>query len=65
MNTRDIPVDPDRVAKWQALGAQAPKIQHAFPELDADDREFLLSGVTPEEHDSLFPAEGEDECDDS
>ena len=28
-----------------------------FPDLDADDREFLLNGSTPEEHAWLFPPE--------
>lgn len=29
-------------------------IQDAFPSLNADEREFLLSGLTPEEFDALF-----------
>jgi len=31
--------------------------QDAFPQLDADDREFLKTGITPEEWDAAFPEE--------
>ncbi len=35
---------------WEASSvARRPLIQQAFPDLSADDREFLLTGVTPEE----------------
>lgn len=37
-------------------------IQDAFPTLSDDDREFILTGITPEEWDSLFPEEVEEEC---
>lgn len=30
------------------------KIQHAFPFLNADQREFLMTGITSEEWDELF-----------
>lgn len=36
--------------KWQG-GAL---IQDAFPMLDADQREFLLTGITPDEWDAMF-----------
>ena len=29
VNTREIPVDPARVAEWDALGGEAPKVQAA------------------------------------
>lgn len=60
VNTREIPVDPARVAEWEALGGGAPKIQDAFPDLGADDREFLLFGITPEEEASAFPPEAQE-----
>jgi len=34
------------------------KIQDAFPHLSADDREFIMTGVTADEWDNVF---GEDE----
>lgn len=40
-------------------------IQAAFPDLPAGDREFLISGISPEAFDSMFgnPFEDEDEDD--
>jgi hypothetical protein len=34
-------------------------IQDAFPQLSADDREFIKTGITPEEWDALFGGEEE------
>ena len=31
-------------------------IQNCLPHLSADDREFLMTGVTPEEWDAAFPS---------
>ena len=39
-----------RLQRW--LGGQL--IQHAFPELSADQREFLMTGITPEKWDVMF-----------
>lgn len=40
---------------------EGPKryIQNAFPYLSADDREFLISGMSPEGFDRLFPPDDE------
>ena len=38
-----------------------PNIQGIFPELSNEDREFLISGITPEEWDATFPKGDEDE----
>lgn len=52
-NTMILPVDSDRVADWlkarrdDPLGA--PLVQDAFPDLSDEQREFLLTGVTPDE----------------
>lgn len=43
--------------KWTMLGNL---IQVAFPELDASEREFLMSGITPEEWARLFPNSDDD-----
>jgi hypothetical protein len=32
-------------------------IQEAMPNLSADDREFIMTGITPEEWNSAFPDE--------
>lgn len=47
--------------QWQAfLNDELGLIQDAFPHLSADEREFLLTGITPEEWDELYK-EVEDE----
>lgn len=49
-HTRDIAVTEEQLAEWRA-GAL---IQNAMPALSVDDREFLMTGVTPEEWASSF-----------
>ena len=53
-NTMELPLthrEYDRgVAKWEA-GAL---IQNAFPMLNADQREFVKTGITPAVWDSMF-----------
>lgn len=48
--TREIDVTQDQIDVWEA-GELA---QDAFPHLSADDREFIMSGITPEEWEELF-----------
>jgi hypothetical protein len=49
--TLDIPVNPEDYVAWlQGYGA----IQELMPYLNANDREFILSGITSEEWHSLF-----------
>lgn len=57
LHTRDIPVNHQKYQKWISLGVKAPHVQDMFPELSPDDREFLLTGITPEEWDNMFPEE--------
>lgn len=50
-HTRFIPANPDDMLAWQAgIGS----IQELMPYLTDTDREFLLSGITPEEWDGAF-----------
>jgi hypothetical protein len=53
VNTRDIDVTEVALAAWQA----GIVIQRAMPELSADDREFIMTGITPEEWARTFPEE--------
>lgn len=50
---RDIDVDPLEFENWKYhWDLRAPGIKHiqdAFPQLNPGDREFLFSGITPEE----------------
>jgi hypothetical protein len=52
MYTMELPVSQERIEIW-ASGAGA-LIQDAFPELNADQREFLMSGATPEKWEEMF-----------
>lgn len=60
VRSRNIPVNPDDMVAWEAgLG----NIQDLMPYLNDDDREFILSGITPGEWDTLYREE-ETEFDD-
>lgn len=50
VNTRDINVTEEQIDDWMS----GTLIQNAMPNLSADDREFLMTGVTPEEWDEIF-----------
>lgn len=54
-----LPISRSQIENWRA-GTYA---QHAFRELNEDQREFLISGVTGEEFDALFPPDDEDDED--
>ena len=43
--TREINITPAQLEAWQT----GTKIQLAAPQLDANDREFVMTGATPEE----------------
>lgn len=49
-NIRDIPCTQEQYAAWEA-GAF---IQDAMPNVSAEDREFIISGITPEEWNAVF-----------
>ena len=51
-----MPVAAHRIKDW--FGSDQ-LIQHVFPDLDDNQREFLLSGITPEEWEIAFPPEDE------
>lgn len=55
--TRDLPVTQEQFDKWNA----GMLIQDAFPELSDDDREFIMTGITAEEWNQMFPPEEEDD----
>lgn len=49
---RDLPVTERQTIIW--ANGTGPYVQNCFPDLSADDREFILSGITPEEWDAAF-----------
>lgn len=62
MNTMKLPITQEEYDKW-FLG-NVP-IQHAFPNLSADQREFLLTGLMPDSWDAVFNSAEDDEDRDS
>lgn len=50
LNTRNIPVTQAQLLVWE----KGELIQNAMPNLSADDREFLMTGITPEEWEATF-----------
>lgn len=49
--TMDLPVTQEQLNRVQAGGY----VQSIFPNLSSDEREFILTGITPDEWDELFP----------
>lgn len=49
-NAREIPVTQEQLDAWNS----GVLIQNAMPNLSADDREFIKTGITPEEWEDLF-----------
>jgi len=56
-NTMDLPITQDQLNAY-AAGAL---LQDAFPNLNADEREFVKSGITAEEWDEMFGGPEEEE----
>jgi hypothetical protein len=52
-HTREIDVTEEQLQRWQ----NGELIQNVMPHLSADDREFLMTGITPEEWDAAFGKE--------
>lgn len=48
---KNIPVNPEDLALWETGSVN---IQDVMPYLNADDREFILSGITQEEWSEAF-----------
>ena len=57
VNEMDIPITHE---EYQEFLDSGEVIQKKFPSLTADQREFLLTGSTPEEWDIAFPEDEED-----
>jgi hypothetical protein len=53
-NTMDLPVTQEQLTEY-ATGNRM--IQEVFPNLNADQREFIMTGCTPEEWNDLFKQE--------
>lgn len=54
-NELDIPVTQEQIDKWQS----GTLIQNAMPNLTTDEREFLITGYTPDDWEAIFGKEEE------
>lgn len=52
-HTRDIPITLHQYMRW----IDGELIQNVMPEISADDREFIMTGITPEEWAATFGGE--------
>lgn len=46
----DLPITREQLAAW----VDGELIQNAMPQLNADQREFVLTGITPDEWQAAF-----------
>lgn len=56
VSTMEINVTHEAIANWR----NGELIQNAMPNLTADEREFLKTGITPEEWEAAFPPDVDD-----
>lgn len=56
---REIDVTPEQLIAWHVHGVH---IQDAMPNLTAEEREFLMTGITKEEWDAEFGEDDSSEC---
>jgi hypothetical protein len=50
-----LPLDLDAFVACRRAYHRGALIQDAFPSLNADQREFIKTGITPEEWNAMFP----------
>lgn len=53
VHQREIAVTEEQLSRWN----DGELIQNVVPHLSADDREFIMTGVTPEEWEETFGRE--------
>lgn len=56
-NVMELPITPEQLRRWE----QGEFVQDVFPHLTADQREFLMTGITPEEWAAMEAALEEEE----
>lgn len=56
-HTREVPCTQEQLDAY----ARGALLQNAFPNLSKEDREFIKTGITPEEWAAIFPPDGDDQ----
>jgi hypothetical protein len=55
-----INTSQEKIEAWDSIDNQRkPLVQSFFPELNKEEREFVLTGISPHEWDELFGNENE------
>ena len=57
LNTKDIDVTHEQIAQWES----GVLIHQAMPHLCEDEREFIMTGITPDEWDAHMVGEDDDD----
>lgn len=60
IHTMDLPVTEEQMDDFLHRRERRLLIQNIFPQLNPDEREFILTGITAQEWDAAFPEEDED-----
>jgi len=55
----DLNITPGQWREWNSFNRRM--VQDVFPDLSAEEREFLMTGITPDEWVNVFPPEEEEE----
>ena len=58
-NTLDIPITEQQLSRVRLRNETGEYIQNIVPNLSADHREFLMTGIMPATWDILYPEEEE------
>lgn len=56
-NTMDLPITQEQLSLWKSKNLL---VQDVFPNLTPDQREFLMTGITPQEWDQMFSSTEEE-----
>lgn len=58
-STMDLPVTQEQMDEWAQPRRSRRFVQEIFPQLTAEQREFIKTGYTAEDWDAMFPPEDE------
>ena len=64
VNEMDLPVEQEKIDQWYEMGRApgAPLIQDFFSELNDEQREFILTGISPKEWNEYIRNNDDPEC---
>lgn len=65
VTSQEINVSEDKIMQWESMQGMRnrPLIQELFPELNAQEREFIMNGISAAEWDKYMGEDEDDEKD--